>query len=108
MAKKKTAEPVVIRGSHSTRTEYPNGRVEFVTHWDELKRDVEAALAEYEQSKTKGKSNGKVREVKPTNKNGKDTTGTTKRSTVGKDAGVSKTKAKSVDKPKNKPSKKPA
>ena len=40
-------EPVVIRGSHSTRTEYPDGRVEFVTHWDELKRDVEEALAEF-------------------------------------------------------------
>lgn len=37
-------EPKVIRGSHSTRTEYPDGRVEFVTHWDELVRDVNAAL----------------------------------------------------------------
>ena len=46
MAKKKVStEPVVIRGSHSTRTEYPDGRVEFETHWDELKRDVEKALA---------------------------------------------------------------
>lgn len=46
MAKKKVStEPVVIRGSHSTRTEYPDGRVEFETHWDELKRDVEEALA---------------------------------------------------------------
>lgn len=44
-------EPVVIRGSHSTRTEYPDGRVEFETHWDELKRDVEQALAEYELTK---------------------------------------------------------
>lgn len=38
-------EPKVIRGSHSTRTEYPDGRVEFVTHWDELVRDVDAALS---------------------------------------------------------------
>ena len=48
MARTKKAastEPVVIRGSHSTRTEYPDGRVEFVTHWDELERDVKAALA---------------------------------------------------------------
>lgn len=37
--------PKVIRGSHSTRTEYEDGRVEFVTHWDELERDVKAALA---------------------------------------------------------------
>ena len=40
-----SGEPKVIRGSHSTRTEYPDGRVEFETHWDELKRDVEEALA---------------------------------------------------------------
>ena len=38
-------EPKVIRGSHSTRTEYPDGRVEFVTHWDELVKDVQTALA---------------------------------------------------------------
>ena len=43
--KKTATEPVVIRGSHSTRTEYPDGRVEFVTHWDELVRDVQAAIA---------------------------------------------------------------
>ncbi len=42
------SEPKIIRGSHSTRTEYPDGRVEFVTHWDELVRDVQLALAEYE------------------------------------------------------------
>ena len=55
MAKTKTkvtaTEPVVIRGSHSTRIEHPNGRVEFETHWDELKRDVEAALAEFAATK---------------------------------------------------------
>ncbi len=38
-------EVKVIRGSHSTRTEYPDGRVEFETHWEELKRDVAEALA---------------------------------------------------------------
>lgn len=42
---KSTETPTVIRGSHSTRTEYPDGRVEFITHWDELKRDVDEALA---------------------------------------------------------------
>lgn len=51
--KAKSTEPVVIRGSHSTRTEYPDGRVEFETHWDELKRDVEAALASVCESETK-------------------------------------------------------
>lgn len=44
---KKSTEPVIIRGSHSTRIEHPDGRVEFETHWDELKRDVEEALAEF-------------------------------------------------------------
>jgi CBS-domain-containing membrane protein len=39
-----TKQPKITRGSHSTRTEYPDGRVEFVTHWDELVRDVDAAL----------------------------------------------------------------
>lgn len=53
--KTKATEPVVIRGSHSTRTEYPDGRVEFVTHWDELVRDVTEALAEYEATKEKPK-----------------------------------------------------
>jgi len=43
--KKSVTEPVIIRGSHSTRTEYPDGRVEFVTHWDELVRDVQEALS---------------------------------------------------------------
>lgn len=47
---KKSGEPVVIRGSHSTRTEYPDGRVEFVTHWDELKRDVAEALSSVKQN----------------------------------------------------------
>jgi hypothetical protein len=47
----KSSEPIVIRGSHSTRTEYPDGRVEFVTHWDELVRDVTEALAEYDKTK---------------------------------------------------------
>lgn len=46
-------EPRVIRGSHSTRTEYPDGRIEFVTHWDELVRDVRAAISEYELGKLK-------------------------------------------------------
>lgn len=68
MAKTKTkviaTEPVVIRGSHSTRTEYPDGRVEFETHWDELKRDVEAALAEYALTKDKPKAVKKKDEPK--------------------------------------------
>lgn len=55
LKKEVSVEPVVIRGSHSTRTEYPDGRVEFVTHWDELVRDVTEALAEFEATKEKPK-----------------------------------------------------
>ncbi len=56
MARKKKEEttevwPKVIQGSHSTRTEYEDGRVEFVTDWDALQRDVREAIAEYERSK---------------------------------------------------------
>ncbi len=42
--------PKVIQGSHSTRTEYKDGRVEFVTDWEALKRDVQNALTEYEKT----------------------------------------------------------
>ena len=49
--KNKTKDPVVIRGSHSTRTEYPDGRVEFETHWDELVRDINEALTAYAGNK---------------------------------------------------------
>ena len=47
---KKELWPKIIRGSHSTRTEHEDGQVEFVTHWDELTRDVQNALTEYENS----------------------------------------------------------
>ena len=53
--KKKEVEtetwPKVIVGSHSTRTEYEDGRVDFVTDWDALQRDVREAIAEYERKK---------------------------------------------------------
>ena len=52
MAKKKESSnevwPKVIQGSHSTRTEYEDGRVEFVTDWEALKRDVRDVIASYE------------------------------------------------------------
>jgi len=53
--KKKVKEvwPKVIQGSHSTRTEYEDGRVDFVTDWDALQRDVREALAAYELSQKK-------------------------------------------------------
>lgn len=42
--------PKVIQGSHSTRIEYEDGRVEFTTDWEALKRDVQAALLKYESN----------------------------------------------------------
>jgi hypothetical protein len=51
MAKTKN-EPKVIVGSHSVRTEYPDGRVEFESDWDKLKADVESALNEFASGKT--------------------------------------------------------
>lgn len=51
--KAKNAEPLVINGSHSTRIEYPDGRVEFTTHWDALVRDVKNALLDYELSQVR-------------------------------------------------------
>lgn len=51
--KEKEVWPKVIQGSHSTRTEYEDGRVDFVTDWDALQRDVREALAAYELSQKK-------------------------------------------------------
>jgi hypothetical protein len=56
-AKKSTAKkskyPIVTVGSHSVRTEYENGRVDFVVDDVKLKADVLAALAEFEATKPK-------------------------------------------------------
>ncbi len=69
-SKKKAAEdkitdnwPKVTVGSHSTRTEYEDGRVEFVTDWEALQRDVREAIASVEgkteeKPKTRKKKNG--------------------------------------------------
>lgn len=50
--KKKEVEtetwPKVTVGSHSTRTEYEDGRVELVTDWEALQRDVREAIASIE------------------------------------------------------------
>ena len=46
-----TTWPKVTVGSHSTRTEYEDGRVDFVTDWEALKRDVQEAIADYERKK---------------------------------------------------------
>jgi hypothetical protein len=46
--KSKETWPKVTVGSHSVRTEYEDGRVELVTDWEALQRDVRAAIAKYE------------------------------------------------------------
>lgn len=40
--------PKIIQGSHSTRIEHEDGRVDFHSDWEALQRDVRAAIAEYE------------------------------------------------------------
>jgi len=45
--KSKAGEPVVTVGSHSVRTQYPDGRVDFVVDDVKLREDVLAALAEF-------------------------------------------------------------
>jgi len=62
----KQTEPQVTQGNHSTRTEYPDGRIEFVTHWDKLVLEVRAAIAMVEDKITKvvaKKSRAKTTEV---------------------------------------------
>lgn len=55
MARKKKDDsaaewPKVTIGSHSVRTEYEDGRVEFVTDWEALQRDVREAILKYESN----------------------------------------------------------
>jgi len=45
--KSKAGKPVVTVGSHSVRTQYPDGRVDFVVDDVKLREDVLAALAEF-------------------------------------------------------------
>lgn len=53
--KTKSKYPIVTVGSHSVRTEYENGRVDFVVDDVKLREDVMAALAEFESTKEKPK-----------------------------------------------------
>jgi len=62
----KQTEPQVTQGNHSTRTDYSDGRIEFVTHWDKLLLEVRAAIAMVEDKITKvvaKKSRAKTTEV---------------------------------------------
>ena len=45
--KTKSKYPIVTVGSHSVRTEYEDGRVDFVVDDAKLQADVYSALAEY-------------------------------------------------------------
>ena len=62
--KKSTNEtwPKVIQGSHSIRTEYEDGRVEFESDWEALQRDVREAIASVET--TQGDTNVKTRKTR--------------------------------------------
>lgn len=48
-SKKSNEWPKVTIGSHSTRTEYEDGRVDFIWDWEKLQQDVKQAIEEYEQ-----------------------------------------------------------
>jgi hypothetical protein len=60
--------PKITTGSHSTRYEYEDGRVEFNSDWELLSRDVREAIAEYEKSlnevKPEGETNGKIKKTR--------------------------------------------
>lgn len=43
----------VIEGNHSTRTEYSDGHVKFVSHWPKLLKEVRAVLTEWDASQPK-------------------------------------------------------
>lgn len=70
MATKKTkksevaGEPIVVVGSHSVRTQYPDGRVDFVVDDEKLRADVLAALAEFSASEKKPAVKAKTARVK--------------------------------------------
>lgn len=66
MARKKketSGEPIVTIGSHSVRTQYPDGRVDFVVDDDKLKADVLAALEEYASTQKKKSVKAKTARV---------------------------------------------
>lgn len=57
-------EPKIIKGSHSTRIEYADGKVEFTTDWDALQRDVREAISSYEASLTPTEKQPKAKKSK--------------------------------------------
>jgi hypothetical protein len=66
--KKKVVEDIITIGSHSTRTEFANGKVLFVHNDEKLREDVFAALEEYTLSQKKPAVKAKAaRKKKETN-----------------------------------------
>jgi hypothetical protein len=45
-----TREPIVIQGNHSTRTENPDGSVNFEINWAALESHVKEVLTAYDDS----------------------------------------------------------
>jgi hypothetical protein len=56
-------EPIVTIGSHSVRTQYPDGRVEFVVDDDKLRADVMEALAMFATEEKPKKTRAKKAKV---------------------------------------------
>ncbi len=54
----------VIEGNHSTRTEYSDGHVKFVTHWNKLLKEVRNVLAEWDAAQPKATPIKKPRKKK--------------------------------------------
>jgi hypothetical protein len=43
----------VVEGNHSTRTEYSDGHIKFVTHWVKLLKEVRTVLAGWDATQPK-------------------------------------------------------
>lgn len=59
-----TVWPKITVGSHSTRYEYENGRVEFESDWEALQRDVREALASVTEPVDESKPKRKNKKIK--------------------------------------------
>lgn len=71
MARKKKSEPevitepVVVKGSHLTVTHYPDGSVDTVWDWDKLAADINRAIEEHGNSKTRDSEADQTNTVAP-------------------------------------------
>jgi len=62
--KPKEIWPKVTVGSHSTRYLYEDGRVELITDWDALARDVKEAIAAYEAETIKAEAKSQPKKTR--------------------------------------------